>query len=280
MEIEDKNPMEDVEGIDQSLIDEIMREEDTRTGTGEGDAGATPNAGQHTPAAAAAPDMSQSQTLAQTPQQQQQPQQFDSQQAYTALQNQMQVMTQLLQQMQQAQAQPQQQQLQQAQQPPKDEDPLAGIVRQHLEAVLPSQLKPIQDMQQQFQQMQEQQARQVRTERSIALAQAKYPDFIEVVTPIHQRMLQDQAFNDLVLNMPDPAEFAYMMALGMKAQTARVAQGQAQVNKMQQMAAMPRSMQVKSGGAPTEYANLEDLVNDFDRLTPAQQEKLLKSTGV
>ncbi|SCM82400.1 conserved hypothetical protein [uncultured Sporomusa sp.] len=267
MELDDKTPMEEIEGIDQAIIDEIMADEG-------GGAGVEPGAvGSQT--------QTQTQVPSQTPasaaaagQQSAPVQQFDPFQAYTAMQNQMQQMAQVLQQLaKQPQAQPQ------VQQPPKDEDPLIGIVRQHLDAILPNQLKPIQDMQQQWQQMQQQQQRQANLERSVSVAQNKYPDFIDVVAPIHQRMLTDPAFNELILGMPDPAEFAYTMALGMQAQVSRVSQGQAQVNKMQQMAAMPRSMQVKSGGAPSAFDSLEDMIDNFENLTPAQQAKLLKLTN-
>lgn len=275
MSVDDKNqvPMEDVTGVDQAIIDEIMAEE----GGGAG-AGLEPSGGSQT--------QTQTQTKTQVPPQTTTPaaapaqpagqqQQFDPFQAYTSMQQQMQQMAQVLQQLsKQPQTQPA------VQQQPKDEDPLAAMVRQHLETNLPKQLEPIQQLQQQIQQQYQQQQLQARIQQSVATAQAKYVDFEEVATPIHQRMMADPAFNQMILNMPDPAEYAYLLGLGMKAQAAQLAQGQAQFTKMQQMAAMPRSMQVKGGGAPTaDFDSLEDMIDNFDKLTPAQQAKLLKLTN-
>lgn len=163
-----------------------------------------------------------------------------------------------------------------------DDDPLSNMLRQQLERVMPQYMQPLQQMQQRFeafQRQQEETAFRQRVLQSEAQARAKYPDYDAVIAPIQARAQMDPAFAKVMLDMPDPAEYAYFMALGMQAQTARVSNGQAQVKKMEQMAAMPRSMQVPAGAAPSGYQNVDDLVDNFENLTPAQQQRLLMLTN-
>lgn len=190
------------------------------------------------------------------------------------LQQQLNQMMQQLQQMQQQQSKPST--------PDPNADPLAAMIAQQIEKVMPQFMTPIQQMQQQFQQMQQQQQFQQRVLQSDARARAKYADYDEVIAPIKQRAQMDPNFAQMLLSMPDPGEYAYVMALGMQTQAQRAATGQAQVHKMQQMASMPRSSQIQSGGGGVtpQFRNLEDMIDHFDQLTPEQQDRLLKMTGV
>lgn len=171
--------------------------------------------------------------------------------------------------------------MQKPQPPQKEEDPLAAMIAQQLEQVMPKYLTPLQEMQKKFQEFQQNMVIQQRVLQSDAAARMKYQDYDEVVAPIVERAKQDEQFKQLLFSMPDPAEYAYTLALGLQAQQQRLAASQGQIAKMQQMAQMPRSTQIKGGGAPSsDVKNIEDLVDNFEKLTPEQQARLLKFTGV
>ncbi|EAX47550.1 hypothetical protein TcarDRAFT_1285 [Thermosinus carboxydivorans Nor1] len=268
-------PMETVEGIDQDIIKEVLADEGVKL---------------ETETAKSEPKQQEQKTAQQDddwPEDDEKPVQqqtgkppkgyvplqalHEEREARKMLQQQMMMLQQQLMQMQEKVAQPAKQQ--------QEEDPLAALVRQQLESALPQYLKPVSEVQQLIKQMQEEQAIRQRVIQSEANARAKYPDYDEVVEPVRQRVMSDPDFAKLILQMPDPAEFAYLFALGQQAQAQRLQQGKAKVQKLEQAAAMPRSMQIKGGAGPAEYESIDDLIENFDKLTPAQQQKLLKLTN-
>lgn len=280
-DIENTQDTSDVQGVEQEIIDEVLADSgaDTKETTADGVAdqqtqtGASKPNTQQQPASnanAAAPLAGQPQTP---------PQGYVPYDALHAERQQRQQLQQQLTQMMQQFQQIQQQQTKPAT-PDPNADPLAAMISEQLSKVMPQFMTPIQQTMQQFQQMQRQQQFQQRVLQSDAQARTKYADYDEVIAPIKQRAQMDPNFAQMLLSMPDPGEYAYVMALGMQAQAQRSTTGQAQVQKMQQMAAMPRSSQLQSGGggvAP-QFNNLEDMVDNFDKLTPAQQDRLLKMT--
>ncbi len=280
--------MEDVQGIEQDIIDQVLADERTKP-----DEEAAKPKGQQAAAAGvkdtdpfdfeedkSGADGSQQQTAV-TP-----PKGFVPIGALHEERQQRQILQQQLLLMQQQQlAQQSKQTAAPANNPATaagDDDPLSNMLRQQLERVMPAYMQPLQQMQQRFetfQRQQEETAFRQRVLQSEAQARAKYPDYDTVIAPIQARAQMDPTFAKVMLDMPDPAEYAYFMALGMQAQTARVSNGQAQVKKLEQMAAMPRSTQVPAGAAPSGYQNVDDLVDNFENLTPAQQQRLLMLTN-
>lgn len=279
MEITDKETT-GVEGVEQEIIDQVLADDGTDKGTGteqqasqtsttQTAAATTPQQTTTQPATAPAAQGVQTPPPGYVP--------YDALHAERQQRQQLQQqVTQLMQQFTDLQK------LQSAKPAAADQstDPLAAMIAQQLERVVPQFMTPIQQMQQQFQQMQQQQAFQQRVMQSDARARAKYPDYDQVTAPILTRAQQDPVFAKTIMAMPDPGEYAYLMALGMQAQTQRVATGQEQTQKMQQMATMPRSSQIQTGGggSVSQFNNLEDMVDHFDQLTPAQQDRLLKMT--
>jgi hypothetical protein len=273
---------EDVQGVEQEIIDEVLADsgEETKTDEGGQQAQSAPSQTGTQQKAPAAPSTTQQPNQVQSPPPGYVP--YDA--LHAERQQRQQVQNQLNQLAQQfADLQKQQQQVKTST-PDPNADPLASMIAAQLEKVMPQFMTPIQQMQQQFQQfrqMQQQQEFQQRVIQSDAQARAKYADYDDVIAPVKQRAQMDPNFAKTLLSMPDPGEYAYVMALGMQAQAQKNATGQAQVQKMQQMAAMPRSSQINSsgGGVAPQFNNLEDMVDNFDKLTPAQQDRLLKMTS-